>query len=66
MGHSLSRKHYNAMARIIKGSRTKSQISKKLANFFKTDNPAFDKTRWHKAVGTRRNTSRRKPRRRGR
>lgn len=40
----MSRKHYAAIAKIIKENNDKYKIANELARFFKQDNSAFDKS----------------------
>jgi len=47
----MTRKHFNAIAEIIKTSEDKSEIARKLAQFCKTQNFNFDTYRFLTACG---------------
>lgn len=48
---SLSRKHYKAIAEIIRVCKTKNEVMECLANYFEEDNAWFDRFRFYEACG---------------
>ena len=48
---SFSRRHYIAVAKIIRDAETKNQIAKDLAKMFSDDNSRFDFQRFFTACG---------------
>lgn len=47
----MTKKHYEAIASAIKTSHNLETATKKLADYFSTDNPKFDRTRFLQACG---------------
>lgn len=47
---TLSKKYYQKIAQILKENQTKEQITTKLIEYFKTDNPNFDEVRFKEAT----------------
>ena len=45
----LSKKYYNMLAKIIKESKTKTELIRNLCEYLREDNPCFDNDRFEQA-----------------